>query len=180
MSKIEVEATFKLCLFGDGGVGKTTLTRRFLTGLFELDTKITMGAAIFVKYLEIDGRKVSVQVWDFGGEKQFRFLIPVYAHGSSAGIFQFDLTRYATLGNIEDWITFFKDGLSNEEKNIPILMVGGKNDLVEKRSVTREDALELKDQYNFFDYIECSSKTGENVDKLFNISVREMMKNFDK
>lgn len=38
---MEVEATFKLCLFGDGGVGKTTLTRRFLTGLFELDTKIT-------------------------------------------------------------------------------------------------------------------------------------------
>ena len=177
---MEVEATFKLCIFGDGGVGKTTLTRRFLTGLFELDTKITMGAAIFVKYLEIDGRKVSVQVWDFGGEKQFRFLIPVYAHGSSAGIFMFDLSRYATLGNLEDWITFFKDGLSNEEKSIPILMVGGKNDLGDKRSVTKEDALELKNQYNFFDYIECSSKSGENVDNLFNIIVREMMKNFDK
>jgi len=178
--KIEVECTFKLCLFGDGGVGKTTLTRRFLTGLFELDTKITMGAVIFVKYLEIDGRRVSIQVWDFGGEKQFRFLIPVYAHGSSAGIFMFDLSRYNTLGNLEDWITFFKDGLSNEEQNIPILMVGGKNDLVEKRSVSREDALELKNQYNFFDYIECSSKTGENVDPLFNMIVREMMKNFDK
>ena len=109
---MDVQATFKLCIFGDGGVGKTTLTRRFLTGLFDMDTKITLGASIFVKFTEIEGKRISIQIWDFGGEKQFRFLIPVYAHGSSAGIYMFDLTRMGTLSDIDDWLTFFKDGLS--------------------------------------------------------------------
>ena len=174
---MEVEYTFEMCIFGDGGVGKTTLTRRFLTGLFELDTKITMGAAIFVKYLEIDGKKISVQIWDFGGENQFRFLIPVYAHGSSAGIFMYDITRYSTLGEIEDWLTFFRDGLTGEEKNIPIMMVGGKSDLIEKRSVSKEDGLELSQKYDFFDFYECSSKTGENIELIFDRIVRQMMAN---
>jgi len=174
---MNVDATYKLCIFGEGGVGKTSLTRRFLTGLFEIDTKMTMGAAIFVKYLEVEGRKVAIQIWDFGGEKQFRFLIPVYAHGSAGGIFMFDLSRYATLGNTEDWLTFFKEGLADEHKDIPIVMVGAKLDLVDKRNVDEEEAREICNKFGLAEYIECSAKSGENVEKVFEVIVKEMMQN---
>lgn len=177
MSEINVSATFKLCIFGDGGVGKTTLTSRFLTGLFDMDTKITLGASIFVKIMEIDGKKISIQIWDFGGEKQFRFLIPVYAHGSSAGIYMFDLTRMGSLAEMGDWISFFHEGLEGRERELPIFMVGGKSDLVDKRSVTEEYACDLCEKHNLIDYIEVSSKTGENVDELIKDIAREMMKN---
>ena len=166
--------SYKICLFGRGGVGKTTLTRRYLIGLFDENPKLTMGATIFLKNLEIDDKKVILQIWDFGGEEQFRFLLPVYSHGSACGIFMFDLSRYSTIKDMKQWINFFKEGL--EEKKIPLLMVGGKLDLIEKRSVSKEKALELSKEYGCFDYIECSSKTGENVEEIFKIIVFEVMK----
>lgn len=38
----ETYAAFKICIFGDGGVGKTSLTQRYLTGLFDVSTKMTL------------------------------------------------------------------------------------------------------------------------------------------
>ena len=171
----ETDFSFKLSLFGAGGVGKTSLTRRFISGSFQLDTKMTMGASIHVKYLEIEDKKVSLQIWDFGGEEQFRFLLPVYARGSSAGIFMFDTTRFESIVNVEEWVEFFLQGLSEEERDVPVLLVGGKIDLVEDRSVNNQHALKMKNKYNFMDYIECSAKTGENVEKIFQTMARRLM-----
>ena len=78
----------------------TSLTRSYLTGLFDFDTKMTIGANIFVKYVELAGKKITLQVWDFGGEGQFKFLLPVYAHGSAAAIFMVDISRHAPIDNI--------------------------------------------------------------------------------
>ena len=172
--------TYKLCLFGSEGVGKTTLTRRYLIGLFEENIKFTMGANIFIKDLEINDKEVLLQIWDFSGEEQFRFLLPVYSHGSACGIFMFDLSRYSTIKNVEEWINIFKEGLEEKEQKIPLLMVGGKLDLIEKRVVSKEEALELAKKNGCFNYIECSSKTGENVEKVFEIIVIEILKRLER
>ena len=37
------DALFKICIFGDGGVGKTTLVNKYLTGIFKADQTITIG-----------------------------------------------------------------------------------------------------------------------------------------
>jgi len=170
-----VDATFKICIFGPGGVGKTSLTKKYLTGQFDIDTKMTLGAAINVHYLTIEGIKVSLQIWDFGGENQFRFLLPVYAHGSSAGIFMYDVTRFDTLTKVDEWLDAFTSDLTEAEKQIPIMMVGGKIDLKEKRSVDREEAEALAKAQEFYDYIECSAKTGENVSKIFEDLTRYLL-----
>ena len=71
------ELAFKICIYGETCVGKTTLARRFLKGYFEEDIKVTMGAEIFVKFLQIEDKRVVLQVWDFGGESMFNFLLPL-------------------------------------------------------------------------------------------------------
>jgi len=174
---LEPEVTFKICIFGDGGVGKTTLTRRYLSGFFEMDTKMTLGAEIFVKYVSVKDMKVVLQIWDFGGEDMFRFLLPAYSRGSSGGIFMYDITRYQSLKKLDDWIKTFKEGLTEKEKQIPILIVGGKLDLQEKRSVLAEDTVNLLKSDNLFDHIECSAKSGENVELVFETLVRKMLEN---
>lgn len=161
------DATFKLCIFGDGGVGKTSLTKRYLTNSFDIDTKMTLGASIFVNYIEKEGKRVALQIWDFGGEEDFRFLLPAYAQGSSAALCMFDVTRFPTFNAIEEFINFFRDGLSIDRKDIPIFLVGGKMDLVEKRCIERKEALEAVEKFNLYGYLECSAKTGENVAELF-------------
>ncbi len=172
------EMAYKICIFGETGVGKTTLARRYLTGYFEEDIKLTMGAEIFLKFIEIEDIRIALQVWDFGGEKVFQFLLPLYSRGSSAGIFMFDLTRESTLNRIDEWLENFTNGLS-AEKDVPILMVGGKLDLQDQIVVSDKKSEELAQQYNLFKYIKSSSKTGENVEFIFEILVRKILKDFN-
>lgn len=168
---------FKLCIFGDGGVGKTTLTHRFLTRVFEKDLKMTIGADFSVKELEIEGKTAVLRIWDFGGEDRFRILLPSFAKGADGAIFMFDITRYSSIKNIDDWLSFFKQGAKKKQLKIPIIMVGSKLDLNEKRSVTTEDAINVSKSHNIHEYIECSSKSGLNVDEVFELITRKMMEN---
>ena len=101
---------FKVCLFGDGGVGKTTLINRYLTGVFKSDESITIGVDFHIKKLIIEEKRISLQIWDFAGEERFRFLLPSYVLGASGGIFVYDITRFTSLKNFQDWLDIFKLG----------------------------------------------------------------------
>ena len=177
MLKIEQKVAFKLCIFGDGGVGKTTLIRRFVTRIFEKDIKMTIGADFSVKNVEIEGKKVTLRIWDFAGEERFRVLLPSFAKGAEGGIFMYDITRYSTLKNIRDWLSIFEYFISEEQVKIPIVMVGGKLDLEDRRSIEIEEASELSNSYDLLGYFECSSKTGNNVEEIFEFMTRKMMEN---
>jgi small GTP-binding protein len=165
------DALFKVCIFGDGGVGKTSLVKRYLTGLFTGDSGMTLGVDFHMKRFDIRGKKISLQIWDFAGEERFRFLLPGYVKGASGGIFMFDITRRSSLKNFEDWLEIFKHGTEEMEgflkDGVPIIMVGGKLDLHDRRSVYSKDAVDLAKKYNMVDYIESSAKTGENVEIIF-------------
>ena len=161
------EGKFKLIIFGEGGVGKTSLTHRYLKSLFEEDIKMTLGTNFYVKKLEFEGKQITLRIWDFGGEEQFRALLPSYAEGADGGIFMIDTTRYVTLKKIDDWLTIFKHGPHHEHSEVPIIMVGGKMDLTDSRSVNIEDATKLAEERDLAGYFETSSKTGENVEEVF-------------
>lgn len=150
---------------GDGGVGKSTLLSRFVTGFFEDDQKMTIGVDFLVKRLELYEMTIALQIWDFGGEDRFRFLLPRYVKGASGGIFMYDITRYSSLKNLNEWLKLFRNGCTFD--GAPILIVGGKVDLKDQRSVDYNDAYEMAKSFNLSGYVECSSKTGENVENIF-------------
>jgi len=158
---------FKVCLFGDGGVGKTTLINRYLTGVFQGGQEITIGVDFHIKKIIIEETRISLQIWDFAGEERFRFLLPSYVLGASGGIFVYDITRFTSLKNFQDWVEIFKQGYKGSSDQIPIIMVGSKLDLEYKRAVSRTEAYELAKKNNLFGYIECSSKEGQNVQEVF-------------
>ncbi|TFG07556.1 MAG: GTP-binding protein [Promethearchaeota archaeon] len=167
-------ASFKLCIFGDSRVGKTTLTHRYVTDRFIQDTKATLGVDIVSKDIEINGDIVKLQIWDFGGEIKFRSFLPVYARGSSGGIFMYDITRKETLDHVAEWLSIFRKHAGAEDFQVPILIVGGKRDLKEYRRVSIEDAIDQARNHNMYEVIECSSKTGENVEEVFQSITRKL------
>ena len=165
---------YRVCVFGDGGVGKTTLVNRYLSGLFRSEYKVTIGADFFMKKLNHAQKQITLQIWDFAGEDKFRFLLPRYVEGSNGAIFMFDITRHSSILNIDEWLNVFKEGFDKKEIDVPLIMVGGKLDLNLKRTVSTELANELARKNNIDDIIECSSKTGENVEDIF-IKITQMM-----
>ena len=152
----ESDRPYKIFLFGNGGVGKTTLVQRTLKKEFQRDTPITIGTNYYSKYFEIEGFTTLVHIWDFGGEDRFRHLLPSYAKDSDGGIFMYDITRRASLFCTGEWLSIFEQSLNNGKKKIPILLVGGKSDLCNRRSVFEEDIIDIKENYHFYSHFECS------------------------
>ena len=157
-------------------MGKTTLSKCFLTGEFDNTVRITMGMEIHVKYLEVEGFKIALQIWDFGGEVQFRYLLKNYARGSFGGIFMYDISRMNTTVYVGEWLETFKETIGEEAPSVPILLVGGKSDLTQERSVSIEEANKIKNDLHFYSLLECSAKTGENVELIFKLLVTEILK----
>jgi small GTP-binding protein len=168
------DATFKIIIFGDAGCGKTTLTQRFLTNLFKSEQTMTIGVDFEVKSLSVDEQKVKLQIWDFGGEERFRFLLPTYVRGARGGLFLYDITNYSSIAHIDDWLSVIKKEIRAEDL-FPIIVVGGKVDLVENREVSSADGIKIARSRNVNGFIETSSKTGENVEKTFEALTRLML-----
>ena len=145
---------FKVCVFGDGGVGKTTLVKRYLTGLFKDDYLITIGMDFYLKKLKVENKKVSLQIWDFAGEDRFRFLLPSVVSGAAGVIFMYDTTRYVTFKNLNNWMKVFRGATKNTQDQIQTLLVGGKIDLDFKRAVQKEDGGEFANDNDLHGFIE--------------------------
>jgi small GTP-binding protein len=170
------QSIFKICVLGDGGVGKTTFVARYLTGVFNQQLKITIGVNFYVKKLEFRQHMVTLQIWDFAGEDRFRFILPSYLLGAAGAIFMYDITRFSSFRNFNNWMDVFEEGSKRNENSIPLLMVGSKKDLEYKRAVSFEDAMAITENYDIvYDYIECSAKTGENIELIFEKLIDSIM-----
>lgn len=155
---------FKILVCGNGGVGKTTLLKRYVDGIFEVNTKMTIGVNFFDVNVDIgNGDLCALQLWDFGGQLRFRFMLESYVKGAKGALLLFDLTNSESLSNIEDWI----DIIRSKDQDIPILLVGTKMDLREFINVPDSFALEIQERHDLFHYIKTSAKTGNGVKDAF-------------
>ena len=164
----------KILTAGDGGVGKTTLLHRYIKGTFSIETKMTIGVQFFNKNLLLNDTVCKLQLWDFGGQEQFRFLLDGYVRGAKGALLIFDLTRPHTLDNLEEWINLVR----KFDDSIPIIFLGSKLDLIEEDEFDDQIALSLKKKYGFIDYLKISSKTGENVNESIELLVHKILERY--
>ncbi len=161
----------KVVTAGEGGVGKTTLLYRYIEGRFLADTRMTIGVEFFLKELNLEDKKILLQVWDFGGQEHFRPLLSSYARGARGALILFDLTRPSSLGRIEQWVNICR----KDNPDIPIIFIGTKLDLKDQITIDDDVALQIKEEYGFFDYLKISSKTGENVQLVFELLAKKLV-----
>lgn len=163
----------KSIVVGDGGVGKSTMIQRLITGKY-IAQKITIGTDLATYDLESDGKKVTLQIWDFAGEKRFRFFLPNYSRGAMGCLLCYDISRYTSFDNLKEWYDIVK-----ENANDPVfVLVGGKKDLEDRRVVSREDAKAFQDEYNIDYFFETSSKSGDNNKKIFQVLANGILDKF--
>ena len=109
--------------------------------------------------------KVTLSLWDIAGQERFNFFKTDFFNGVATVALVFDLSRPDTFDNIDE---FFKD-LRGRSGNIPIILVGNKNDLKKDigETIPREKIIQKVNQYNLFEFIETSALENHNVEKLF-------------
>ncbi len=161
----------KVLTAGEGGVGKTTLLHRYVEGKFSAETKMTIGVEFFLKEIVVDDKQCTLQLWDFGGQERFRFLLESYVLGAKGALLLFDLTRPMTLENLQEWVNIVRKG----DNDLPILFIGTKKDLLEDIMVDDDYALTFKEQFKMFDFLKISSKSGENVHESFEHLTRKIL-----
>jgi len=110
--------------------------------------------------------KITLSLWDVAGQERFDLFKTDFFHGTAAVGLVFDLSRPDTFERIDEYFNEIRD----RSGNIPIILVGNKNDLREEigETISREEIIKKVNQYNLFEYIETSAKLGVKVDELFN------------
>jgi len=166
----EYDYLFKSIVVGDGGVGKTALTLRFSKGFFTEDYKMTIGVDFHVKTIKIDTEQegtifVKLQIWDTGGQERFSSIRPMYYRGALGALLIFDLTSYESFEHLPQWI---EEVRANVKSDVPLLLLGNKQDLVDLRAVSVDEINDFTKKFNLY-YMETSAKTGEGVGDCFYI-----------
>ncbi|MHA2270827.1 MAG: GTP-binding protein [Candidatus Hodarchaeales archaeon] len=166
----------KICLLGDGAVGKTSLKNRFLGGGFDPKYLITIGADFAVRDVEIpSGEKYKLQIWDLAGQPRFDAVRTLYYRGSMGALLIFDITNRASLENLENWVKEY--WRNSGETSVPMIVIANKKDLRGQlpSSITEEEGKQFIEALSAksstigikFRYLETSAKSGENVEESF-------------
>ncbi|UCD01958.1 MAG: GTP-binding protein [Promethearchaeota archaeon] len=159
---------FKILITGNASVGKTSLLRRYVDGLFDESSIMTVGVDFFIKELDFDNARCLLQLWDLGGQERFRYLLESFVMGARGALLLFDSTNMPLIQDILEWVNIAR----LHDINLPILLVGTKVDLEGLIAVDDESAIHIKNTFNMLDYIKTSAKTDYNIEKGFEILIK--------
>lgn len=163
---------FKICLIGNGGVGKTCIARRLCFDSFDMNTSMTIGIDFYTYDLPVivDNKEtfVRLSLWDFGGQEQFKRLFPYYINGANGIFLIFSLVNMPTLVNLEWWDKQVQD---HGCKEVPTIVIGAKSDLLEnnddKHKVDELVVQRFMERYGHDKYYKTSAKDNVNIRRCF-------------
>lgn len=140
--------TSKLLLLGDGAVGKTSLVRRYVDNMFSDDYIATIG--VNVKKKTLKKYDMTLQIWDIYGQKSvFPGKHSSNYTGAEAALVVFDITRYKTFRNLNDWI----GDLYKVTGKIPVVLLGNKVDIIKEFEKEMEIPFKKASRSDFHEYM---------------------------
>ncbi|XAR59838.1 hypothetical protein NMG60_11015821 [Bertholletia excelsa] len=171
----------KCVIVGDGAVGKTCMLISYTSNTFPTGYVPTVfdnsNASVVV-----DGSTVNLALWDTAGQEDYDRLRPLSYPDTDVVILAFSLTSKASYENVSiKWIP----ELRHFCPGVPIVLVGTKLDLREDEQffvnnpgavpITTAQGEELKTMIGAAAYIECSSKTQQNVRAVFDAAIEVVL-----
>ncbi|TXT55272.1 MAG: hypothetical protein BAJATHORv1_40183 [Candidatus Thorarchaeota archaeon] len=162
----EAAYIYKICVIGNGGVGKTSAVKRYSKDVFSEDYQVTVGVQHSSQTIKIEGDEgptlVKTIVWDLGGQDKFKFVRPMFYRAARGLVLMFDITDKKSFEDLPKWI---QEAESNIGHSVPIILVANKVDLDNHAIEIHE--IERYAEFIGAEYILASVKTGENIDNVF-------------
>ncbi len=153
----------KVNLLGEAGVGKTSLTLRFVKNVFGDKYLKTIGTNVYTKQIPVANVDVKLIIFDIMGDTGFDSVRDRAFENSSGGIAVADFTRKETLDKlIDDWLPKYRE---LAVADAPIILAINKVDL-DKQELSRKEIIDNTSHYVDAIYF-TSAKTGENVEEIY-------------
>ncbi|XP_071737876.1 ras-related protein RAB1BV-like isoform X4 [Rutidosis leptorrhynchoides] len=163
-ARADYDYIIKLLLIGDRGAGKSCLLSRFSDRSFTTSFIPTIGIDFKTRTIELDGKRIKLQIWDTAGQERFRTITTSYYRGAMGILLVYDVTDVSSFNNIRKWIRNIEQHASD---NVNKILVGNKADMDEsKRAVPTAKGQALADEYGI-KFFETSAKTTLNVEQVF-------------
>ncbi len=165
----------KICMFGDPGVGKTSLIRRFVVDNYDDKYISTIGTKVSKKIIELSipslnmDFSVTMQIWDVAGQKGYKVFHEIYLQGANAVLSVCDLTRRETFESLKGSPSV----ITKHAGNVPLVFLFNKADLVDQAAITRDEIEQFQAVRKAPCYL-TSAKTGDNVEEAFQ-KIAEML-----
>ncbi len=122
--------------------------------------------------MELEDKRIKIQVWDTAGQERYRNLTRSYYRNCNGIVVMYDITKQQTFDNLKGWISEITLSGNSE---IPVLLLGNKKDLSNRRNVTTEQGFEFAKE-NGLQFHEISVKNSENIEQeCMNDFVRRMI-----
>jgi Ras-related protein Rab-8A len=154
-ARADYDYLIKLLLIGDSGVGKSCLLLRFSDGSFTTSFITTIGIDFKIRTIELDQKRIKLQIWDTAGQERFRTITTAYYRGAMGILLVYDVTDESSFNNIRNWIRNIEQHASD---NVNKILIGNKADMDEsKRAVPTAKGQALADEYGikFFETVCC-------------------------
>ncbi|KAJ3286496.1 GTP-binding protein Rho1 [Rhizoclosmatium sp. JEL0117] len=170
----------KFVIVGDGACGKTCLLTVYCTRVFP-ETYVPTVFENRAIDISLDGRPLSLSLWDTAGQEEYARLRPLSYPDSHAILIAFSIDSPDSLENVvENWIA----EVAHYCPKVPIILVGCKKDVrhdprvieelrrLGQSPVTEQQGAEVARKIGAFRYVECSARTFEGVDMVFDQAAR--------
>jgi Ras-related protein Rab-18 len=161
---------FKIIMIGDTSVGKTSLMRRYIEGIYNEKTLSTIGIELFKKEVSIQNKNYVMKIWDTCGQERFRAISKNYYHNADGIMLVFDINFRKSFDNLSGWIGSI---YQNTSKDTPLIIVASKCDL--EHLVTDQEIEEYSTK-NKVKVFKTSSKDNINVEATFLYLGEEIIK----
>lgn len=164
---------FKLLLIGDSGVGKTCLLFRFSEDSFNTTFISTIGIDFKIRTIELEGKRVKLQIWDTAGQERFRTITTAYYRGAMGIMLVYDICNEKSFENIKNWIRNIEEHASSDVEK---MILGNKCDMTDRRQVSKDRGEKLAIDYGV-KFMETSAKSSLNVEEAFYTMGRDILHN---
>ena len=131
---------FKYIIIGDPSVGKSCILNQFLNQTFTEDYDITVGVEFGAKTIDIDKKKIKLQIWDTAGQDSFKSITRAYYRGAAAALICYDITSRETFDNLQTWLDECRE---NGNQEMTLVLVGNKIDLENQREISTKEGQEF-------------------------------------
>ena len=171
----EYEYLIKILIVGDSTVGKTNFIKKYVENKFNESYFASTGIDLITTSIKIEGKSFKIQIWDTAGQEKYRAMTKNLFLKTQGIVIIFDISNEISFINLKSWMNDIKEECSAD---IPMILVGNKLDLEDRRIIDKERAMEFAKNEKL-EYIETSSKTGENINKALSLIIEKIYQRAD-